>query len=77
MIDDPDLRRRRAHRAVRAAPPGRRAGQIYGRAGVVGAVDSSIPVDLHTYAVLGAAASLGGATRMTISITVLVMETTG
>ena len=54
-------------------------GQIYGRgvAAFVGAVDSSIPVDLHTYAVLGAAASLGGATRMTISITVLVMETTG
>ena len=54
-------------------------GQIYGRgvASIVGAVDSSIPVDLHTYAVLGAAASLGGATRMTISITVLVMETTG
>jgi chloride channel 7 len=31
----------------------------------------------HTYAVIGAAGSLGGATRMTISITVLVMETTG
>jgi chloride channel 7 len=54
-------------------------GQIYGRgvAAFVGAVDPGIPVDLHTYAVLGAAASLGGATRMTISITVLVMETTG
>ena len=79
-IDDPDLRRRRAHRVVRAvAAVGAALGQIYGRgvAAFVGAVDSSIPVDLHTYAVLGAAASLGGATRMTISITVLVMETTG
>ena len=54
-------------------------GQIYGRgvAALVGTIDPGIPVDLHTYAVLGAAASLGGATRMTISITVLVMETTG
>ena len=54
-------------------------GQIVGRAvaAVVGAIDPHLPVDLHTYAVLGAAASLGGATRMTISITVLVMETTG
>ena len=38
---------------------------------------SEIVVDLHTCAVVGAAACLGGATRMTISITVLVMETTG
>ena len=54
-------------------------GRIYGRgvAAFVGAIDPSVPVGLHTYAVLGAAASLGGATRMTISITVLVMETTG
>ena len=34
-------------------------------------------IDLHTYAVVGAAAMLGGTTRMTISITLLVMETTG
>ena len=34
-------------------------------------------IDLETYAVIGAASTLGGATRMTISITVLVMETTG
>jgi chloride channel 7 len=54
-------------------------GQIVGRtvSAVVKAMDSTIQVDLHTYAVVGAAASLGGATRMTISITVLVMETTG
>ncbi len=54
-------------------------GQIFGRgvAAFVNAIDPSIQIDLHTYAVLGAAASLGGATRMTISITVLVMETTG
>ena len=32
----------------------------------------------HTsYAVIGASGFLGGATRMTISITVLIMETTG
>lgn len=34
-------------------------------------------VSLQSYAIVGAAASLGGATRMTISICVLVMETTG
>ena len=30
-----------------------------------------------TYAVIGAGASLGGATRMTVSITILITETTG
>lgn len=34
-------------------------------------------ISLQAYAIIGAAASLGGATRMTISICVLVMETTG
>ena len=34
-------------------------------------------MDLHTYAVLGTAAALGGTMRLTISVTVLVMETTG
>jgi len=38
---------------------------------------SDLEINLHAYAIIGAAASLGGATRMTISITVLVMETTG
>ena len=38
---------------------------------------SDLTVDLHSYAIVGAAAMLGGATRMTISITLLVMETTG
>ena len=54
-------------------------GQICGRIvmAIVDGLGSNIQVDLHTYAVVGAAASLGGATRMTISITVLVMETTG
>lgn len=53
-------------------------GQLVGRL-VQAAVSESeqISIDLHTYAIVGAAASLGGATRMTISITVLVMETTG
>ena len=40
-------------------------------------VGSSTHVSLSSYAVVGAAASLGGSTRMTISICVLVMETTG
>lgn len=34
-------------------------------------------MSLPAYAVVGAASMLGGATRMTLSITVLVMETTG
>jgi len=53
-------------------------GQIVGRAvmAIAKAQGSRVQVDLHTYAVVGAAAGLGGATRMTISITVLVMETT-
>ena len=54
-------------------------GQICGR--IVSAVAArhsrDIEINLHAYAIIGAAASLGGATRMTISITVLVMETTG
>lgn len=54
-------------------------GQLVGR-GVMYAAEAdhlSENIDLHTYAVVGAAAMLGGATRMTISITLLVMETTG
>ena len=58
---------------------GAAGGQIVGRIvrAMVMSTGSEIVVDLHTYAVVGAAACLGGATRMTISITVLVMETTG
>jgi chloride channel 7 len=55
-------------------------GQLVGRlveAAVFASGTTHISTDLHTYAIIGAAASLGGATRMTISITVLVMETTG
>ena len=51
-------------------------GQLVGR-GVMYAAEAdhlSENIDLHTYAVVGAAAMLGGATRMTISITLLVME---
>ena len=33
--------------------------------------------NLHSYAIIGAAGMLGGVTRMTVSCTVLVMETTG
>lgn len=35
------------------------------------------PISLPTYAVIGAAAFLGGATRMTLTTAVMVMETTG
>ena len=54
-------------------------GQICGRIvnSISGWILTEVQIDLHAYAVIGAAASLGGATRMTISITVLVMETTG
>jgi len=54
-------------------------GQICGRIvnTMSGWILTDVQIDLHAYAVIGAAASLGGATRMTISITVLVMETTG
>ncbi|XRB20074.1 chloride channel protein [Pseudoscourfieldia marina] len=44
---------------------------------IVSSTNFASKVDLHSYAVVGAAAVLGGSTRMTISITVLVMETTG
>jgi chloride channel 7 len=58
---------------------GAAGGQIVGRMvrAMVMSTGSDIVVDLHAYAVMGAASMLGGTTRMTISITVLVMETTG
>ena len=58
---------------------GAAGGQIVGRVvrAMVMSTGSDIVVDLHAYAVMGAASMLGGTTRMTISITVLVMETTG
>lgn len=54
-------------------------GQICGLAveRALAGLGSDIGVDLHAYAIVGAAAMLGGATRMTISITLLVTETTG
>lgn len=36
-----------------------------------------MPVSLSSYAVVGAAAYMGGATRLTLTATVMVMETTG
>ena len=38
---------------------------------------SDLPVSLTAYSVVGAAAYMGGATRMTLTTTVMVMETTG
>ena len=37
----------------------------------------NLPVSLTAYCVVGAAAYMGGATRMTLTTTVMVMETTG
>ena len=54
-------------------------GQLVGRivASIARRRGNDVAINLHAYAIIGAAANLGGATRMTISITVLVMETTG
>lgn len=54
---------------------GRIAGQFV--KAVVRAAGSALPVSFTSYAVVGAAASMGGATRMTLTTTVMVMETTG
>ena len=43
----------------------------------VRALGSEVHVSLTSYAVVGAAAYMGGATRMTLTTTVMVMETTG
>ena len=45
--------------------------------GILRAAGSSIPVSLSSYSVVGAAAFMGGATRLTLTATVMVMETTG
>ena len=44
---------------------------------VIRAFGSPLPVSFTSYAVVGAAAYMGGATRMTLTTTVMVMETTG
>ena len=44
---------------------------------MIQASGSKLPVSLTSYAVVGAAAYMGGATRMTLTTTVMVMETTG
>ena len=58
---------------------GAAAGRLIGKLvkEIVQSAGSNLNVSLSSYAVIGAASSLGGATRMTISITVLVAETTG
>ena len=45
--------------------------------GILRAAGSSVPVSLSSYSVVGAAAFMGGATRLTLTATVMVMETTG
>eukprot|EP00884_Botryococcus_braunii_P006609 jgi/Botrbrau1/1594/Bobra.0185s0013.2 len=57
------------------ATGGRIMGQIVRL--VVRATGSNLPVSLTSYSVIGAAAYMGGATRMTLTTTVMVMETTG
>merc|ERR1712091_151906 len=52
-------------------------GRLSGRLVRAALAPLGVPVHLPVYAVIGAAASLGGATRMTLSITVLIVETTG
>ena len=54
---------------------GRITGQLV--KAVIRASGSKLPVSLTSYAVVGAAAYMGGATRMTLTTTVMVMETTG
>ena len=55
---------------------GRLVGQLV-RSIVRGLGYPTINVSLTSYAVVGAAAYMGGATRMTLTTTVMVMETTG
>ncbi|OQS06337.1 channel voltage activated chloride channel [Thraustotheca clavata] len=49
-------------------------GRLFGRLIEPGAAN---PVNLSTYSLVGAAALLGGVTRMTISLTVIILEATG
>ncbi|KAI7845409.1 hypothetical protein COHA_001114 [Chlorella ohadii] len=57
------------------AAGGRLAGRLI--AWLVAAAGSKLRVSLAAYSVIGAAAFLGGSTRMTMTTTVMVMETTG
>ncbi|KAL4855536.1 Chloride channel protein A [Chlorella vulgaris] len=58
---------------------GAAGGRLVGRlvAWAVHSAGSKLPVSLNAYSVIGAAAFLGGSTRMTMTTTVMVMETTG
>jgi len=57
------------------AAGGRLAGQAVRAA--LRAAGSPLPVSLAAYSVVGAASFMAGATRMTLTTTVMVMETTG
>lgn len=54
---------------------GAAGGRLFGQ--LVRSVGRSSTLSLHAYAVVGSAAFLGGATRMTLTTAVMVMETTG
>ena len=45
--------------------------------GIAGLLGSNLPISVTSYSVIGAAAYMAGATRMTLTTTVMVMETTG
>lgn len=66
---------KRCQATTRMLAGGRIVGQIV-RA-IVRLSGSTLPVSLSSYAVVGAAAYMGGATRLTLTATVMVMETTG
>ncbi|XP_055338309.1 H(+)/Cl(-) exchange transporter 7-like [Paramacrobiotus metropolitanus] len=59
--------------------PGLLIGATWGRLCGIGMMKlvPGVPIDPGKYALIGAAAQLGGITRMTISLTVILIETTG
>ena len=64
---------------VPALAVGAAGGRCVGQAlrALLRAAGSTLPVSMPAYAVVGAASFMGGATRLTLTTTVMVMETTG
>ena len=64
---------------VPALAVGAAGGRLVGQAvrAALRASGSTLPISMPAYAVVGAAGFMGGATRMTLTATVMVMETTG